>query len=130
MTEVGAECRKELGLDGDDDEEKRSGKSGRKTKRRKEEKRLEALSSEEEERRRGKKKQKKVKNFIFRKKRFRWERLRIEMKTETEANFSRSMPLWKIRISFLAKEGNKNPEFIFFCLYTKRKAEKAGFGSG
>ena len=82
MTEVGAECRKELGLDGDDDEEKRSGKSGRKTKRRKEEKRLEASSSEEEERRRGKKKQKKVKNFIFKKKRFRRERLRIEMKTE------------------------------------------------
>jgi hypothetical protein len=65
VTEVGAECRKELGLDGDDDEEKRSGKSGRKTKKRKEEKRLEASSSEEEERRRGKKKQKKVKNFIF-----------------------------------------------------------------
>jgi hypothetical protein len=70
VTEMGKECRKELGLDGDDEEEMKSGKSGRKTKRRKEEKRLEASSSEEEERRREKKKQKKVKNLIQKYKRF------------------------------------------------------------
>ncbi len=64
VTEVGAECRKELGLDDDDDEEKKNRKSGGKTKKRKGEKQLDASSSEEEERRRGKKKQKKVKNFF------------------------------------------------------------------
>jgi hypothetical protein len=31
---------------------------------------------------------------------------------------------------FSSKEGNKNPEFMFFCLDTQRQAEKAGFGSG
>jgi hypothetical protein len=71
VTEMGAACRKELGLDEDDDEERKNGRSGRKAKRRKGEKRLEASSSEEEERRRGKKKQKKVKNFIYKKKQFR-----------------------------------------------------------
>jgi hypothetical protein len=64
VTEVGAKCRKELGLEEDDDEERKSRKSGRKAKKRKGEEQLDASSSEEEERRRGKK-QKKVKIFNF-----------------------------------------------------------------
>jgi hypothetical protein len=64
VTEIGAKCRKELGLEEDDDEEKKSKKSGRKAKKRKEEEQLDASSSEEEERRR-RKRQKKVKNFQF-----------------------------------------------------------------
>ena len=76
----------------------------------------------------GKEEAKEGKEFYFQKKRFRRERLRIEMKTETEANFSRSIALWKIRISFLLKKEIKTRNLFLFM--HQRKAEKAGFGSG
>ncbi len=111
MTELGKECRKELGLDEDDDEEKKSGKSGRKTKRRKEEKRLEASSSEEEERRRGKKKQKKVKNlFLKNKSDFEGKRLQLERKTGTQANF------------FVVLSHMENRNFFFFNRWKNRNS--------
>jgi hypothetical protein len=98
MTEVGAECRKELGLDENDDEERKNGRSGRKTKRRKGEKQLEASSSEEEDRRRGKKKQKKVKNFIHKKKHFEWLKYELKGKQKQKLIFSLSLPSSKLRI--------------------------------
>jgi hypothetical protein len=115
VTELGKECRKELGLDGDDDEEKKSGKSGRKTKRRKEEKRLEASSSEEEERRRGKKKQKKVKNLIFKIKTISKGKItKLKWKREHKLIFSRSRPYGNTNFFFFNR-WNKNRNLMCLC---------------
>jgi hypothetical protein len=52
------------------------------------------------------------------------------MKTETEANFSRSMPLWKIRISFLLKKEIKTRNLFSFVYTPKERQRKPGSDQG
>ncbi len=52
------------------------------------------------------------------------------MKTETEANFSRSMPLWKIRISFLLKKEIKTRNLFLFMHQKKGRESRVRIGVG